>query len=153
MAVVVAPATVFILDFGAQYSQLIARRTRELNVYCEIVPYDTPWSALATRRPSAIVLTGGPESALVNGAPALDPQILKSGVPLLGICYGMQLIARDLGAQLVQLNHREYGPATLKTLQERHALFAGIPAESAVWMSHGDSVIVPPRGFNALAST
>src|SRR6185312_1686174 len=94
------PATVFILDFGAQYSQLIARRTRELNVYCEIVPYDTPWSTLAPREPAAIVLSGGPESTLVPEAPRMDPEIIRSGVPILGICYGMQLVARECGAEL-----------------------------------------------------
>ncbi|MBC5828967.1 MAG: glutamine-hydrolyzing GMP synthase [Candidatus Eremiobacteraeota bacterium] len=145
--------TVFILDFGAQYSQLIARRTRELNVYCEIVPFDTPWNSLAERAPAAIVLTGGPESALTEGAPGLDPAILHGGVPLLGICYGMQLMARDLGAQLVRLDHREYGPALLQILQRDTPLFAGVVTGSRVWMSHGDSVIVPPKGFQALAST
>jgi len=144
--------TVFILDFGAQYSQLIARRTRELNVYCEIVPHDTPWSSIQERA-SAVILTGGPESALVPEAPGLDPAILNSGIPLLGICYGMQLIARDLGARLVPLNHREYGPAMLQILEPGSPLFADIPTGSRVWMSHGDSVIVPPDGFRNLAST
>ena len=108
------PQTVFVLDFGAQYSQLIARRTRELGVYCEIVPYDTPWSALAARRPAALILSGGPESTLVDGAPEMDPAILEAGVPILGICYGMQLLAREIGAELVKLDHAEYGPATLR---------------------------------------
>ncbi|HEU5481224.1 MAG TPA: GMP synthase (glutamine-hydrolyzing), partial [Candidatus Tumulicola sp.] len=107
------PPTVFILDFGAQYSQLIARRTRELGVYSEIVPFDTPWETLAARDPAAIVLTGGPESTLVPGAPGVDPALLHSGVPILGICYGMQLLARDLGAELIKLERAEYGPATL----------------------------------------
>lgn len=146
-------STTFILDFGAQYSQLIARRTRELNVYCEIVPYDTPWTSLAGRAPAALVLTGGPESALVEGAPGLDPAILHSGVPLLGICYGMQLIARDLGAELVRLDQREYGPAVLQISKPDSPLFAGVPTRSKVWMSHGDSVVVPPTGFQALALT
>ena len=104
------PATAFVLDFGAQYSQLIARRTRELGVYCEIVPYDTPWSMLSLRRPAALILSGGPESALVEGAPEMDSAILESGVPILGICYGMQLLAREIGAELVKLDHAEYGP-------------------------------------------
>jgi len=142
----VTPATVFILDFGAQYSQLIARRTREANVYCEIVPHDTPWSALAPREPAAIILSGGPESTLVPEAPQMDPQILRSGVPVLGICYGMQLLARDLGAHLVKLDHAEYGPATLSVVGET-PLFKGIPQRSRVWMSHGDSVIKLPEGF------
>jgi len=147
------PATVFILDFGAQYSQLIARRTREANVYCEIVPHDTPWEELAPRSPAAIILTGGPESVLVPDAPAMDSKILLSGVPVLGICYGMQLIARDLGASLVQLERREYGPAELKVDQPSSPLFQGAPAVSRAWMSHGDSVLELPAGFHPLAST
>ena len=147
------PQTVFILDFGAQYSQLIARRTRELGVYCEIVPHDTPWSALFARDASAILLSGGPESTLVDGAPAMDPAILESGVPILGICYGMQLLARELGAELIKLEHSEYGPATLVVGDRETPFFDGVPDESRVWMSHGDSVIDLPRGFVALAST
>jgi GMP synthase (glutamine-hydrolysing) len=145
--------TVFILDFGAQYSQLIARRTREQGVYCEIVPYDTPWATLSARKPAAIVLSGGPESTMVPGAPDLDPAILTSGVPILGICYGMQLLARHLGAELVKLDHAEYGPAVLQLAGAPSALFGGVEAESRVWMSHGDSVTKLPDGFTALAST
>ena len=147
------PPTVFILDFGAQYSQLIARRTRELGVYCEIVPYDITWSALAPRNPAAIILSGGPESTLVPDAPALDPQILRSGLPILGICYGMQLIARDLGAKLVKLDHAEYGPATLTAAEGDAPFLADVPLRSRVWMSHGDSVVELPAGFVALGST
>ncbi|MBV8726704.1 MAG: glutamine-hydrolyzing GMP synthase [Candidatus Eremiobacteraeota bacterium] len=147
------PATVFILDFGAQYSQLIARRTRESHVYCEIVPHDTPWSELAPRSPAAVILTGGPESVLVPNAPGMDPAVLSSGVPLLGICYGIQLIARDLRAPLVPLERREYGPAELKIERPESPLFHGVPARSRVWMSHGDSVLEPPSGFETLAST
>ena len=147
------PPTVFILDFGAQYSQLIARRTRELGVYCEIVPYDVAWSKLAPRDPAAIILSGGPESTLVDGAPGLDPAILRSGLPLLGICYGMQLVARDLGAELVKLDHAEYGPATLTIAHRESPFWQGVPEQSRVWMSHGDSVVKLPRGFEALGST
>jgi GMP synthase (glutamine-hydrolysing) len=147
------PETVFILDFGAQYSQLIARRTRELGVYCEIVPFDTPWSALSARRPAALILSGGPESALVKGAPEMDEAILDSGVPMLGICYGMQLLAREIGADLVKLDHAEYGPATLLVSNRDTPLFDGVPEESRVWMSHGDSVVALPKGYRALAST
>ncbi|MDQ2679470.1 MAG: glutamine-hydrolyzing GMP synthase [Candidatus Eremiobacteraeota bacterium] len=148
-----APATVFILDFGAQYSQLIARRVREMNVYCEIVPHDIRWSALSARNPAAIILSGGPESTLGSDAPALDRAILESGLPILGICYGMQLIARDLGAELVPLDHREYGPAILQIERAQSRLFDGVPAQSRVWMSHGDSVTRLPDGFFDLAST
>jgi GMP synthase (glutamine-hydrolysing) len=145
--------TVFILDFGAQYSQLIARRTREQGVYCEIVPYDTSWATLSARKPAAIVLSGGPESTMVPGAPDLDPAMLTSGVPILGICYGMQLLARHLGAELVKLDHAEYGPAVLQLADARSPLFEGVEAESRVWMSHGDSVTKLPDGFTGLAST
>ena len=147
------PATVFILDFGAQYSQLIARRTREMNVYCEIVPFDTPWSTLAPRSPAAIILSGGPESTLVPEAPQMDPAIIRSGVPILGICYGMQLIARECGAELVKLDHAEYGPATLSVDGSGTPLFKDVPAHSRVWMSHGDSVVRLPEGFVEAAST
>ncbi len=147
------PETAFVLDFGAQYSQLIARRTRELGVYCEIVPYDTPWSALAARRPAALILSGGPESTLVDGAPEMDSAILESGVPILGICYGMQLLAREIGAELVKLDHAEYGPATLVVANRDTPLFDGVPNESRVWMSHGDTVMKLPKGYRALAST
>ncbi|MGA9943401.1 MAG: glutamine-hydrolyzing GMP synthase [Candidatus Cybelea sp.] len=145
--------TVFILDFGAQYGQLIARRTRELGVYCEIVPHDTPWKKLAAREPAALILSGGPESALVDGAPEMDKEIVDSGLPILGICYGMQLLAREVGAELVKLEHAEYGPSTLVVGDKETPLFDGVPEESRVWMSHGDSVVSLPRGYRALAST
>jgi GMP synthase (glutamine-hydrolysing) len=145
--------TAFVLDFGAQYGQLIARRVRELGVYCEIVPHDTPWNALSLRKPAALILSGGPESAMVEGAPEMDEAIAKAGVPILGICYGMQLLARDVGAELVKLDHAEYGPATLVVLDRETALFDGVPEESRVWMSHGDSVVALPHGYRTLAST
>ncbi len=147
------PETVFILDFGAQYSQLIARRTRELGVYCEIVPHDTPWRQLSLRRPAALILSGGPESALVEGAPEMDPEVVESGIPVLGICYGMQLAAREIGAELVRLDQAEYGPATLVISNRDTPLFDGVPEESRVWMSHGDSVVTLPPGYQPLAST
>jgi GMP synthase (glutamine-hydrolysing) len=142
-----------ILDFGSQVSQLIARRVREAHVYSEVLPFDTPWSTLAERNPGAIILSGGPESTLDAGALGIDPQILTAGIPILGICYGMQLIARDLGGALVPLAHREFGPATLEIDRPESPFFAGVPARSRVWMSHGDSVTVLPPGFEALAHT
>ena len=146
------PSTVFVLDFGAQYAQLIARRVREQNVYCEIVPYDTPWQTLAKRNPAALILSGGPESTLVPDAPEMDPEIIRSGVPMLGICYGMQLVARECGAELVKLDHAEYGPATLQ-VENTTPLFKGTPPEFRVWMSHGDSVVRLPEGFQPVATT
>ncbi|MBD5655109.1 MAG: glutamine-hydrolyzing GMP synthase [Candidatus Eremiobacteraeota bacterium] len=146
------PATVVILDFGAQYSQLIARRVREANVYSEILPHDTPWSAIATREPAAIILTGGPESTLAADAPGLDPAVLGSGVPILGICYGMQLLARDLGGTLVASHHREFGAAWLEIVTPS-LLLGGVSERSRAWMSHGDTVVAPPAGFTTLART
>jgi GMP synthase (glutamine-hydrolysing) len=152
-AVSTRPATVVILDYGAQYSQLIARRAREARVYSELLPYDTPWNEIEKRRPGAIILTGGPESTLAPDAPGLDPGVLASGLPILGICYGMQLLARDLGGELVPLAHREFGPAQLCVDANDSSLFLGVAPESRVWMSHGDSVVAPPPGFVALAHT
>ena len=150
----IAPASVVILDFGAQYSQLIARRVREARVYSEILPHDTPWEEIRKRNPRAIILTGGPESTLGEGAPAMDARILESGVPVLGICYGMQLIARDCGGTLVPSTIREYGHAELALERERSSpIFKGIPTQSVVWMSHGDTVVQLPAGFQPLART
>ncbi len=146
-------APVFILDFGAQYSQLIARRVREMGVYCELLPYDTPWASIAGRNPGAVILSGGPESTLAPDALDIDAGYLTSGVPLLGICYGMQLIAKRLGAELVKLDHAEYGPADVRISAQKNALFEGLGPTLRVWMSHGDSVTVLPPGFEALAST
>ncbi|MEO7039177.1 MAG: glutamine-hydrolyzing GMP synthase [Candidatus Elarobacter sp.] len=147
------PATVVILDFGAQYSQLIARRVREAKVYSELLPYDVSWDEIAKREPSAIVLSGGPESTLAPDALDCDPRVYGSGLPLLGICYGMQLVARHLGGTLVPLEHAEFGPAQLSLDGDGSALFLGVPRESRVWMSHGDSVTQVPPGFRALAHT
>jgi len=147
------PAAVVILDFGSQVSQLIARRAREAHVYSELLPYDTPWDEIARRRPAAIVLSGGPESTLGADALDCDPQVYASGLPLLGICYGMQLLAKRLGGELVPLQHAEFGPAQLTLDKPDSPLFLGVPIESRVWMSHGDSVTRVPPGFVALAHT
>jgi len=150
----IAPASVVILDFGAQYSQLIARRVREARVYSEILPHDAPWEEIRARNPRAIILTGGPESTLVEGAPSMDERVLKSGIPVLGICYGMQLIARKCGGTLVPSRIREYGHADLTLNPGRSSpLFSGVAEQSVVWMSHGDTVTALPPGFQPLART
>ncbi len=148
-----ATATVVILDFGAQYSQLIARRVREANVYSEILPHDVSWDEIAKREPAAIILTGGPESTLAPDALGVDARVYASGVPILAICYGMQLVARDLGGALVQSAIREFGPAHFDVAAPASPLLSGVPARSRVWMSHGDTVTVPPPGFITLGST
>jgi len=145
--------TVVILDFGSQVSQLIARRAREANVYSELLPYDTPWAEIAKREPAAIILSGGPESTLGPDAPNCAAEVFTSGLPLLGICYGMQLLAKQLGGKLVPLEHAEFGPAVLTVDAPDCALFLGVPRESRVWMSHGDSVVTVPPAFVALAHT
>lgn len=141
-----------ILDFGSQYSQLIARRIREQRVYSEIVRYDISAAELASRRPSGIVLSGGPASVFESGAPACDAGILAMGVPVLGICYGMQLIARALGGTVKPGRQREYGNADIRLLEDA-SLFKGLPDPLRVWMSHGDHVETPPDGFRVLART
>jgi GMP synthase (glutamine-hydrolysing) len=145
-------ATVVILDFGAQYSQLIARRAREASVYSEILPHDAPWAEIAKRNPAAIILTGGPESTLEPDALGVDPSLWESGLPILGICYGMQLIARELGGTLTRSTVREFGATTLEVI-EKSPLTSDVPVSSRAWMSHGDTVTVPPAGFSVLART
>ena len=150
-AVVTRPATVVILDFGSQVSQLIARRAREANVYSELLPFDASWDDIAAREPSAIVLSGGPESVLGDDALTCDPRVFTSGLPLLGICYGMQLLVKQFGGTLARLSHSEFGPAKLTVERPDSALFLGVPLETRVWMSHGDSVNAIPAGFVPLA--
>jgi len=146
------PDTVVVLDFGSQYAQLIARRVRELNVYSELLPYDTPWPEIERRRPKAIILSGGPASVYEPGAPRPDPAIWTGRVPVLGICYGLQLMAHELGGDVVPATKREYGPASV-TITAEDGLFAGLEREQPVWMSHGDSILRPPPGFHATAQT
>ena len=146
--------TVFVVDFGAQYAQLIARRVRELNVYSEIVPHRITAVEVARRRPAAIILSGGPKSVHVDGAPSLDPAIYDLGIPILGICYGVQLIAQQLsGGEVGRGMRGEYGRARLTVTDSSSQLLAGLPAEQDVWMSHFDAVVQPPTGFIATAST
>ena len=143
---------VVVLDFGAQYTQLIARRVRECRVYCEILPSDTPLDAILTRKPIAIIFSGGPSSCYEEGAPTVDPAIYDSGIPVLGICYGMQLMSRQLGGKVVPADRREYGKTQLD-VDDDTDLFKGLNRELVCWMSHGDSVETPPPGFVATAHT
>jgi len=146
------PDTVVIIDFGSQFAQLIARRVRELHVYSELLPHDTPWSEIARRRPKAIILSGGPASVYDEGAPRPDPAIWSGSVPVLGICYGLQLMAHELGGEVVASPKREYGPASV-TLTDDDGLFTGLDRQQPVWMSHGDSIVRPPAGFHPTAQT
>ncbi len=147
--------SVLVVDFGAQYAQLIARRVRELNVYSEIVPHRITAAEVAQRAPSAIILSGGPKSVHVDGAPVLDPAIYDLGIPILGICYGVQLIAQQLGGTVGRGLRGEYGRAKVTRIAGSTStlLHDGIPAQQDVWMSHFDAVTVPPDGFVATAST
>lgn len=143
---------VLVLDFGAQYAQLIARRVREAHVYSEIVPGDARAGDLLARGPGALILSGGPASVYEDGAPGCDPRIFELGVPVLGICYGHQLMARVLGGE-VGRSDREYGRARLIVVGTGGRLLRGLPPEQDVWMSHADSVVQPPRGFVVTART
>ena len=146
------PDTVVVLDFGSQLAQLIARRVRELHVYSELLPHDTPYAELERRRPSAIILSGGPNSVYDEGAPKPDPAIWTGRIPVLGICYGAQLMALELGGDVLPAARREYGPATV-TITAEDRLFAGLERDQPVWMSHGDSITRLPAGFVATAQT
>jgi GMP synthase (glutamine-hydrolysing) len=144
--------SVVILDFGSQYSQLIARRVRELHVYSELLPFDTPWSEIAARKPSAVILSGGPASVYEAGSPHPDPALWTAGIPILGICYGLHLMAQALGGEVVSFQRKEFGPAVV-SITVRDGLFEGLEAEQSVWMSHGDSIERLPQGFAPTART
>ncbi|HEX7431321.1 MAG TPA: glutamine-hydrolyzing GMP synthase, partial [Candidatus Limnocylindrales bacterium] len=143
---------VVVLDFGSQYSQLIARRVRELNVYSELLPFDTPWSVIASRKPVAVILSGGPASVYEDGSPHPDPGLWSGGIPILGICYGLHLMAQALGGEVVSFERKEFGPAVV-SVTSQEGLFAGIEPEQSVWMSHGDSIERLPDGFRPTART
>ncbi len=145
--------TVLVLDFGGQYNQLIARRVRECGVYCEVLPYSTPLAEIRGRAPIGIIFTGGPHSVYAPGAPQADPALFALGVPILGICYGCQLLAHSLGGQVTPAQEdsaREYGK-TVTAFDTDCALFAGLPAEGVTWMSHGDYMARIPAGFRLTA--
>ncbi|MGD8717601.1 MAG: glutamine-hydrolyzing GMP synthase [Candidatus Zixiibacteriota bacterium] len=141
-----------VLDFGSQYTQLIARKVREQRVYATIEPFDVAPAALADMAPGALILSGGPASIYADGAPHADPAIFDLGVPVLGICYGLQYVTVTLGGKVARAAAREYGPATL-TVKEAEPLFAGVPEKSRVWMSHGDRVEELAAGFVPLATS
>lgn len=143
---------VLVLDFGSQYAQLIARRIREQNVYCEIVRHDISAETIRARKPAAIVFSGGPSSVYETNAPKCDPNIFHLGIPVLGICYGMQLASQALGGRVEPCNRREFGRARLE-VKSMEKLFAGFPHEIDVWMSHGDQVRDLANDFETLAST
>jgi GMP synthase (glutamine-hydrolysing) len=144
---------VLVVDLGAQYAQLIARRVREAHVYSEIVPHDAAVADLAKRRPAGLILSGGPASVYEVGAPAVDAGLFDLGVPVLGICYGHQLMAQALGGQVAATGQREYGGTTLSVDQPGGVLLADLGAEEQVWMSHGDAVTRAPKGFRVTART
>ncbi len=146
------PRPVLVLDFGAQYAQLIARRVRECHVYSEIVPFDSPVADLAARRPAGLILSGGPASVYEPGAPDVDERLFDLGVPVLGICYGQQLMARSLGGRVEPTGAREYG-RTGFSITEPGVLLGDLPPEGTVWMSHGDTITAPPPGFVVTGST
>jgi len=143
---------ILVLDFGSQYAQLIARRVREQNVYCEIVRHDLAAEVIRLKRPSGIILSGGPSSVYATGAPKCDPALFQLGIPVLGICYGMQLACESLGSKVGHCQAREYGRASLK-ISNPDGLLTGLPTTMDVWMSHGDQVNEVSSDFEALAAT
>ncbi len=147
-----APDTVVVLDFGGQFAQLIARRVRELNVYSELLPHDTPFEELLRRGAKGVILSGGPMSVYDEGAPKPDAAVWSGRLPVLGICYGAHLMASELGGDVLPATRREYGPATISITSE-DGIFAGLDREQPVWMSHGDSITRLPEGFHATART
>lgn len=144
---------VLVVDFGAQYAQLIARRVREAGVYSEIVPHTVTAAEVAARNPVGIVLSGGPSSVYEEGSPALDPGVLELGIPTMGICYGFQVMAQQLGGEVAQTGGREYGSTQINRSGPASVLLDGQPDEQTAWMSHGDSVVRAPEGFEVLASS
>ena len=145
--------TILVLDYGSQYSQLITRRIRECNVFCTVVPWDTPLAEIVALQPRGLVLSGGPSSVYAPDAPHLRPELLELGVPILGICYGMQLLAHYLGGEVEAAGEREYGPAQVRVTDPDTPLFSGLPQYLQVWMSHGDRIRALPPGFVGLAQS
>lgn len=143
---------ILVVDFGAQYSRLIARRVRECKVYSEIIPFSASVDDILARAPKGLILSGGPASVYVDNAPACDPRIFELGIPILGICYGMQFMAHALGGEIAHTGLSEYGQTDV-VLESASLLFKTLPAEQTVWMSHRDSVVETPAGFKKTASS
>jgi GMP synthase (glutamine-hydrolysing) len=148
-----ASGPVLVVDFGAQYAQLIARRVRECQVYSEIIPATTSLAEILARRPAAIILSGGPASVYASGAMPAPAGLFEAGIPILGICYGFQLMVADLGGEVAKTGAGEYGAATLELADAAGQLTSGLPASQQVWMSHGDTCMIAPAGFTVTAST
>ena len=146
------PQTIIVLDFGSQYTQVIARRIREANVYSKVLPFNTKIGDIKRLRPVGIVLSGGPASVLAKGSPKPKAEIFSLGIPILGICYGLQLMGKMLGGEVKNSTHREYGRGKLKVLR-KGLLFKDLPTQLTVWNSHGDCLVKMPKGFKALAQT
>jgi len=147
-----APRPVLVVDLGAQYAQLIARRVREAHVYSEIVPHDASTAEIAARRPAGLILSGGPASVYEPNGPQVDPGLFELGVPVLGICYGHQLMAQALGGEVAATGQREYG-GTEVHVEQPGVLLQDVPETDTVWMSHGDAVTRTPDGFRVTATT
>ncbi|MGL4653903.1 glutamine-hydrolyzing GMP synthase [Cetobacterium sp.] len=145
--------SIIILDFGSQYNQLIARRVREMGVYAEVVPYFEPLEDILAREPKGIILSGGPASVYLDGSPTIDKALYEQGIPVLGICYGMQLTSQLLGGQVERADKQEFGKAELIIDDLENPLFKDVPNLNQVWMSHGDHVTVLPEGFKQIAHT
>ena len=146
------PQTIVVLDFGSQYTQVIARRIREANVFSSVLPYNSKLSDIQKQNPVGIVLSGGPASVFAKDSPKPNPGIFKLGIPILGICYGLQLMGKMLGGEVKSSDRREYGRGTL-TIERKGTLFSGLPTKLSVWNSHGDSLAKLPKGFRVLAKT
>jgi GMP synthase (glutamine-hydrolysing) len=144
---------IIVIDFGSQYSMLIARRVREAQVYCELVAHDTPWEKIALLNPKGFILSGGPASVYEPNAPLAPPYVYESGLPVLGICYGMQAITKQMGGLVAPGTKREYGHAIMYLSDSDIPLFAGLPESTPVWMSHGDKIETMPAGFSIMAYT
>src|SRR5581483_9034038 len=145
--------TVLVVDYGAQYAQLIARRVRECRVFSEIVPSSMPVEQMLARAPKAIILSGGPSSVYADGAPQVDRGLFDTGTPVLGICYGFQAMAAALGGDVRRTGLSEFGATKLSVEGDGGVILAGLPGTQQVWMSHGDAVVTPPPGFVTTATT